>query len=541
MADLKTIILNNKLLTALSENWRSYHQEVADFCLPDKAWITTPRISGDRMKFNFLYDTVAIRSLDTMAAGFQSNLTNPSTKWFGLEPSNRELLKNKEVMMFFEECRDIQLATLARSNFNNTQKDFYKNYGCFGIACTLQLEDYKTRARFTSIPVEQINIEEDAYGNVIAVYRNFRLKAIQAFRLWGAAAGKDVAEAVAKEKYFLEFDFLHYCGPREKYDVTKKDAMNMPIESVWVEVKSLHLIHESGFQELPYHVARASKPSNDVFGYSQAMKALAAIKLINAQKKTTLRAAMKATDPPLQLPSRGYVLPLNLNPSALNYRLEGTNHDALQALPVGHGNFQIAIEMMQMERSDIEEFFFVPLFKALSMLDKQMTVPEVQRRIQENMVLLGPAVGDVTQEHLDPLIIRNFNIHWKNNLFPEAPQVLQNQEYQPVYLSPLAKAQRESELNTIDRFLGAVGQIANVKPQVLDKIDEDKTVDVIAKITGVTQEIMRDPREVDQIRQQRAQAQQAAAQMQAIQAGGAVAKDAATAAEKGAKAKAVAA
>lgn len=535
-ADVKEIILNNKLLTSLNENWRHYHQEVADFCLPNKAWQTTPRITGDRMKFNYLYDTVAMRSLDTYVAGFHSNLTNPATKWFGLEPEDPELLEDKESMMWFEEVRDILISSLNRSNFNPAQKEFYKDYGCFGTALNLQLEDPLTRVRFTPIPIEQVNIEEDANGRIIGVYRTFKLKAIQAFRMWGAASGKAVAEAVRDGKYFAEFEFLHYCGPRYKFDQSKQDAVNMPYQSVWIQIKEQHLIKESGFKDLPYHGARANKPFNDSFGYSQAMKAIAAIKLINAQKRTTLRGAMKATDPPLQLPSQGFVLPLNLNPAAINYRLDGTNHDALQALPVGNGNFQIAIEMMAMERADIEEFFFVPLFKALSQITKQMTVPEVQRRIQENMVLLGPAVGDVTEEYLDRLIIREFNIHADNGWLPEAPAKLRGKAFRPIYLSPLAMAQREADIDRIDRFFGRVLNVAQVKPAVLDKIDEDKTVDYIAKQMRITPEIMREPGMVDAMREQRRQAEQALAQMQMMGGGAAIAKDAATAAEKGAKA-----
>jgi hypothetical protein len=72
-------------------------------------------------------------------------------------------------------------------------------------------------------------------------------------------------------------------------------------------------------------------------------------------------------------------------------------------------------------------------------------------------------------------------------------------------------------MNSLIVFLNTVSAVAAIKPGVLDKIEEDKLVDVIAKINGITPEIMRDQAEVDDIRQKRAAAQAAQAQLAAGQ------------------------
>jgi len=540
---VEDVCRQNDMLSAENENWRGYHQEVLDFCNPRNAFMTMPRNPGDRLKFNHLYDSTGIKSLKIFTAGFHANHTNPASIWFDWVTDQIELKEDKDVKMFFAACRDIQLATLNKSNFNTCQRSFYENLGSLGTGVTLQLEDFQNVCRFNQIPLDQINLEEDAFGRIIAVYRNFKLKAIQAYALWKEKAGKEVVEAITAKKYNQEFEFLHVCKPRDYYDHTKMDSLNMPIASMWINKKEKHLIKESGFTELPYHVGRYYKAEGTAFGYSPAMDILSAMRLINAQKRTTLRAAMKATDPAMHLPSRGFMLPLNLNPGALNYRLEGTGADSLTAMPTGNAkNFGITLEMMKMEREDIEEAFFVPLFKAMSRIDKEMTVPEVNAVIRENMILLGPVVGETMPEYMGPLLVRNFNMHLAAGKFPAIPEKLLGTTFQPIYLSPLAKAQRESELVTLERFFGAAASVAQIKgPQVLDKIDGDKSIDLVAEIMGVNPKVLVAQHEVELQRKVRAEEQAKMAQANMIAGGAKVANDLAGAQQKAAQAEKVAA
>ncbi len=162
-------------------------------------------------------------------------------------------------------------------------------------------------------------------------------------------------------------------------------------------------------------------------GYSPSMDVLADIKLVSAQVKTMLRASMKQADPALIAPSKGFILPLNSNPGAMNYRDQGTTVDDLKEMPHG-GNIPITLEVIQMVQKSIEAAYFVPLFQALSNVTKTMTIPEIQRRISENMVLLGPTVGRFTQDVLDNIILRVFSILLEDNDLPEIPEAIQGQE-----------------------------------------------------------------------------------------------------------------
>lgn len=516
--DIEKLCKRNETLDGQNANWRNYHQDLADYCLPRKANQTTIRYKGDRLKLNFLFDTTALRALKIMSAGFHSNLTNPASKWFTMQTRNIDFMEFPEVRIWFNRVENKMFSVLNSSNFDTTMQEFYTDAGCFGTGVILTLDDIQDKVRFTICPLNGINIEEDSQGRVNRLYRNYTMTVQQAYDLWGNNAGEVVREKI-KDNPQDEVKILHYVGPRDYRDSNKDDAVNMPYVSCWVEKSKKHLIKESGFFDFPYVVGRFYKDASDVFGFSPAMDALAAIKLLNAQKRTVLRAAMKQSDPPLIIPSRGFILPLNLNPSALNYRdPKSTNKDDLQTIPT-NGNIPINLEVMDMEKRAIEETFFVPLFRALSDITKQMTVPEVQRRIAENMVLLGPVVGRFTDEVLDPLLVRVFNILYRSGELPEPPDMIKDQEMDIVYISPLAKAQRESEMFAIESFLGNVGAIASVKPEVLDKINEDKVVDIVSRIKGINPDILRSDEEVKAIRDARAQQAMMAQQMALMQQG----------------------
>ena len=490
-----------------NSGWISYYQDISDFCLPRKGWQTTIRNDGDRLKLNTLFDATAILSLQDMAAGFHSNLTNPSSQWFTYRVRNNDLMKIRAVEMWFKEVTERTYAVLNASNFDTTMQEFYVNAGGFGTGVILTLEDPSDKVRFMEILPKDIQIEEDSSGRVNRVYIKMPMTIQQAYDRWGKNAGDIVTEKI-DTKPNDKLDICLYIGPRDRRDASKEDSVNMPYESLWIELTKKHVCQEGGFFEFPVAVGRFYKHTGDTFGFSPAMNVLSFIKLVNAQQKTMLRAAMKVADPPLLLPSRGFIVPLNLNPAALNYRDQKTTAEDLTQIP-GGGNIPITLEVIQQVQERIEKGFFLPLFRALSDITKQMTVPEVQRRIAENMGLLGPVIGRFIDETLDVVLERVFMVLYRNGEYPDIPGVLLDNEsdLSVTYTSPLAKAQRESEVFSLQSFLSDVGLIAQVKPDVLDNIDGDVVVETLAKVRSITPEILRDKEEVKAMREQRAQQQ----------------------------------
>ena len=142
-----------------------------------------------------------------------------------------------------------------------------------------------------------------------------------------------------------------------------------------------------------------------------------------------------------------------------------------------------------------------------------MTATEVQERIAEKMVMLGPVIGRLQSEMLDPIIGRTFGILLRNNILLPPPEILQGRDLVIEYVSPLALAQRREAITSVSSLLQLTSGVAQFIPEVIDKIDGDKVIDEAAEIFGVSPELIRDARQVGEIRQDRAEREQEQAQL----------------------------
>lgn len=502
-------------------NWRSYIQDVNSFVLPRKAWITTVKVNGARLQDDFLYDSRAILALKESACGFHSKLTNPATRWYESRTLSEKYMQSGNVQRYFKEVDDVQFDVINATNFDETMLEFYVDDLSAGISTILTEEDTKRYVRYSSVPVESIVFERDDNGNAVRCWRLFKPTAYQAEARWGKKISENMKKAIAEDKGFQKFDVINYVGTRHARNVAKEDSVNMEFESLWIVKEEEHVMDESGFMDFPYANARFWVDANDDDGgYSPAMDALAAIKVVNAEKRTIIRKAQKDADPATMQPGKFWIAPLNLNPTAMNY-YDATkfNKDMFSAIQTG-GDLRQAVEIMALEQELIDRAFFLPLFRALSDQHKQMTVPEVQQRIAEGLGLIGPVVGRMTKT-IKNVLLRTYGILDRRLLFPEPPKEIQGQELNINFLSPLAKAQRQSEIQGMMAWIEFIKGMSdpNFMPDVRDNVNGDEIATRSRDLLGVDPNVVVDKKDVKILRARRAQAQQQQAQLQMAQAG----------------------
>ena len=181
---------------------------------------------------------------------------------------------------------------------------------------------------------------------------------------------------------------------------------------------------------------------------------------------------------------------------------------------------------MKLEQDEIDQGLFIPQFESLANITKQMTVPEVQRRVAESMYLLGPAVGRMTKT-LRNILFRTYAILNRKGLLPEPPDELKGKDLEIMFLSPLAKAQRASELSNLTTFLQIAGEMGQFKPEVLDTLDADHILEIVGEVQGVDPTVFVEKKKVEEIRANRAKQQATIMAMQLAEQGtGAVHKGA---------------
>jgi hypothetical protein len=229
--------------------------------------------------------------------------------------------------------------------------------------------------------------------------------------------------------------------------------------------------------------------------------------MINAMSRVTITAAQKQVDPPLMVPDDGFMLPIRTTPGGLNFYRGGTR-DRIEPLQIGANN-PLGLNLEEQRRTAIRAAFYVD--QLVLGQGPQMTATEVVQRTEEKMRLLGPVLGRLQAELLQPMIERVFAVLNRQNKLPAAPEFLNDRDLDIEYVSPLAKAQRQSDVQGIVRLFELLSPLAGIDPTVFDHLDTDglvrymlHTLSIPARVTKGEGEIMRERSQ----RQEQAQVQQ---------------------------------
>ena len=505
------------------KNFESHWQECADLFLPRKADITEKHTRGDKRNLQ-IYDSSPTHSLELLASSLHGTITSSSTRWFNLRFKNAVLNDSDEAREWLESAEEMMYMAFARSNFQQEIHECYFDLLCFGTAAVFLESDSDDIIRFNSRNIKEIFIAEDARGAINCIYRKFKITAKAAVEKWGLENLSKNIQSLYKNSPFDDVELCHIVKPREMYDPKKLDKINMPFISIYLEMESENIISESGFREFPYLVPRWLKSSNEVFGRSPAMSCLPDVKVLNKLVETQLLAAAKSINPPLLIPDDSAVLPIRTSPGSLNFYRAGAR-DKIEPLNIG-ADVGLGLNLEEARRKSIAKAFFVDQLLIQEASSRTLTATEVQARQEERLKVLGPTMGRLQRELLQPMITRVFNIMLRNGHFIEAPKILTNQEIEIEYISSMALAQKASQLSGIMRGMEIFGSISQVAP-VMDYLDSNGLVKELIKILGLPATMIKSDAEVQNIRAERQEQQAQQAEMQQAMQEAQVAKDAA--------------
>lgn len=508
-------------------NFDSYWQTLHDYFDNVGMDVNTSYYPGTELTVNQLYSSFTLETADVLESGLFNYLTPRTSKWFGLRTGNLALMEKKKVLHYLKDVEAEVQHALNTSNFYDVMPEFYRGSGVYGTSVVFEEDDPFDMVRFYSIPIKRLVINEDARGRVVEYYIEFEYTATQAVTRFGPEKVHDkILEEFKKGRHpDKKFMYTLYIGPNWERNPQAMNTENKPYIAQWIDDKHQYEVDKGGFDEMPAFAHRFYKRDSIAWGFSPAMKALSSARVFHAKEKTLLRGEMKATDPAMAMPDNAFITPFNGNPRGVNYYQNGslTQQDIF---PVGnYGNPAVGMESIERAERQVKQMMFTDVFRAFDSITKQMNNPEVYERISEKMTLLGPAVGRFIRV-TDDVINRTMSILDRKGRLPEPPEeVLERSEdgaaflnYEVDYVSKLALAQRNPELQAMQNALLMAGNMAQFSPDVIDKIDPDKGIDQVWNITGAPVQMLRDDEAVQDIRDRRAQAEAAAqeAQMMAM-------------------------
>ena len=525
------------------ENERSsfipHWRDLSDHILPTRGrFFVGGSNKGARQNLKII-DSTATLAVRTLRSGFMTGVSSPARPWFKLASPDQDVNDVDAVKEWLTIVETIMRSAFLRSNLYKVLPIVYGDMGTFGVGAIFMEEDPDVVSRFYTFPIGSYMLGSDEKGRIRVFLREFEMSVRQIVEKFGRAKGQvginweNISHAVKSlyEQNNLEtlIYVCHVVKPNEKHDPNKLESKFKKYSSDYYEkgisssnssshnnsVDDNKFLSRKGYDYFPVMAPRWETTGEDVYATNcPGMTALGDVKQLQLGEKRSAEAIDKMVRPPMVGSSKLRNSSASILPGDITY-LDDSSGNGFR--PAHEVRFDInALEQKQQQiRQRVSRAFYEDLFLMLANTDRrQITAREIDERHEEKLLALGSVLENVNDDLFDPLIDNQFAIMVKQGLIPEAPEELQGKELKVEYISIMAQAQKMTGIGGIERLAGYVGQIAQIKPNVVDKFDFDNSVDNIADLLGTPVNLIRSEEDVEAIREQQAQAAQAAQQQE---------------------------
>jgi len=502
---------------AVRANWHHHWQEVADYVLPTRQFETS-FTQGSKRRTKIFSD-VAPQAAESLAAALSGLLTNTSTKWFNLQPTNPIHAKRESVMRYLDEVSRLMMDHFDsnRSRFSVATHELYLDLVTFGTG-VIFVRNTPSGPVFQARRLADFYIVEDENGDISECYRSFKMNLREAYRTFGDSLHPDVLDEIKEQGDSVQtsnideesdLEFVHVIIRRYHRDIFKLDHTNMKYASMYIDVSNKHMVSKGGYRRMPFLVPRYSKAPEETYGRSPAMSILPGIKVANALSRSVMEATELAIRPPITVPANGIEGPIRTSPGSIIYTRQGTK-DMIRPLTSG-ANPMMGENLLQRQEARIEKAFFLDKLKLPD--NDRMTATEIIQRRQEGLMAAAPILARLYSEFLDPLIRTTYEVMSDNGLLPPMPEAMKGVEYAPEYRSPMATSKKAASAQAFLQAVQTAGPLINTNPAVMMNINADEAFRDIFYMSGVDPSYLRTREEVAKM--QKAQSDLAQQQQQA--------------------------
>lgn len=514
-----------------------------------------------------IVNNTPVLSVRTCAAGLMSGITNPSRPWIRVKTADKSLEGMPGVKEWCAEVTNAVLKILGDSNFYDAIEPEYREICGFG---TMALGGYEIPydARFPEQPIVnyvsytigEYWIGQNSSARVDTFLRQFRWTAKQIVDkfvpnpydpldpCW-AKISPQVRALWRNRLSEQRVTIYQVIEPNKDYIPGQIGAAGMPVRSVFFEEGGDPnvLLEVKGYHAFPVHVGRWDLNSDDAWGHSPAMECLGDAQSLQVLEEQKAGAIDKLVDPPLIGDANLKKTRVSMLPGDVTW-LEGAAVNSYGIKPL----YEIKPELegikdaIKENEDRVEAATYTDVFQMLKTMGDQLksgiTATEISARQQERLLELGPLLNRLNNEVFDSIVdqvlgivFRRSRLAWQHMqtygyipakmemLVSPPPPAMKGKPLNIEYVSILAQAMRMSEIQAMQQMTTYVLSMAQTKPEVLDKLDFDKGIDIIADRLNVPPEFIVSTEQANKVRDIRAkqaqQQQQQAAAQQAVQVG----------------------
>ncbi len=515
-------------------SWWVHWRELADYFLPRRyKWLITPNQMARGAPINqHILDSSGCIFAQRLAAGLVSGKSSPTSPWFRLKIGRLDSTKTSPVSLWLAECERLLYLIFAESNFYNSIAVFYHDLVIFGTATMLIYEDFKSVMNCINPCAGEYYVDIDGNYRPCVFYREFTMTVDAVVSKFGRANCSDAVlqlyDGNGGANRTRELIVAHAIEPNND---GKADTFGFPRSAPWRECywewggstspqgganTQPSFLSRNVFYDQPMIIGRWDLVSNDPYGRSPAMDGLPDQKQVQLEQRRKAQAIDKMVNPPLVADAQMKNQPANLTPGGITYVQGFAAAGKPGFASVYESKFPVAeitADLMEVKQR-LSQTFFNDILRVASQYETRSNVTAVEwdLRKSESLVMLGPVLERIDYEVLKPIIERVFAMAVRANILPPAPPEIQGLPMNIEFVSMLAQAQKATAAAGIERLFQLAGGLAGVDPQAMDNIDFDEAIDEYSSLLNNSPKIIRSPEQLAQIRQQRADQQQAAQQ-----------------------------
>lgn len=503
-------------LKTVRQPWESDWQGLATYIEPSRLRL---QLINERAPSRAkIIDSTGTFALRTLQSGMHSGITSPARPWFRLTTFDPDLKDFAPVKTYLDAVEQRMREVFQASNIYNAFHTGYGDLGQFGQSLGILAEDDDQTIRMQQLMHGTFWIARDEKGRVTTLYRRFRWSVQRIVSRFGydrvARVSNAIKTAYDNAKYDTIYDVWHAIEPRLNRNTNSIAKNDKPfLSNYWLDAmtEGNGLLEESGFDENPLIGPAWELAGDDHYAVSPGMIALGDVKMLQKEQTRKLEGIDKLVRPPMTGPTSLRNNPASLLPGAITYVDDPTGKGYRPAMEVNLRISELAADIRDTQER-IKQAFYADLFLMLSNMEgiQPRNQFEIAERKEEKLLALGPVLENIYNGQLEPVIERTYAILNRRRELPPPPRELHKQELKIEYISMLAQAQKAVSTGSIERMWAFAGQVAAVKPDVLDKLDADQSMDEYSDMLGAPASIIVPDEDVKKTRDARAQKQQMA-------------------------------
>lgn len=499
-------------------------QDLADYFAPNAVRFIARNINKPHVKSKKILDSTTFIAVRNFASGMMTGATSPTRRWFKTGIMNRDNKKNKmsyAAKLWCSNQAELSRKILYASNFYQLLPEVYEQLGVFLFSCMAMEKDYDNVANFKVLPIGSYYYSKDGRGVVDTVCRNYMESAKNLVERYGLENCSDAVQQVYKTRPNDMFEIVHFVEPNREYKEGSPISAQKKFISVTYEVGNgtTSFLKKAGFDKFPYVVFEASCNGEDAYpSKGCGIYALPDAKQLMSMIKELGKAVKKMVSPAYQGSASLKNKRLSDNPGFFNE--DGDNGVGIR--PIHEVNPQV-LELKNIIaelRENIKSIFYNDLFAMiLNTAERGRTATEVNELKEEKLVLLSPLLEQI-HTALKQILDWLFYTEMEAGILPEVPQELEGEEIEIEFISTLAQAMKAQNISSMERFITFTANMAQaVDPVLIKKIKGEKMIDDYADFANIDPNQIAPNEELEALRQQQAEKQAQAEQMQQLQAG----------------------